>query len=300
MKRGLTRTIPSTESLVIFDAAARHLSFTRAGNELGLTQGAVSRQMLDLEGFLETQLFDRSRRTLSLTESGRDYREAIRPLLDALESATLQAQASKALRRAINLSVAASFCNRWFIPKLPDFLGKYPGTLINVSSRVGHIELDTSPFDAAIVNAAAPPPGVSAMRLFPIRLTPYAAPALLDGRPPLDAAQLCALPLLHQHEAPKAWRSYFDLLGAPDIRVPAGAQNSLLLVNCEAALSGLGVALLPPEFVETDVQAGRLVNLAGEALVSDRSYWLIWREERADRIAALRDWFAATISDSRK
>jgi len=290
MKRGLRRQIPSTESLVIFEAAARHLSFTRAGAELGLTQGAVSRQILDLEALLETPLFDRTRRALSLTEVGHEYRDSVCPLLDALETATLHVQAQRTLKRAIHLSVAASFCNRWFIPRLPDFLAHSPGTLINVSSRVGRIDLESSHFDAAIINAVEPPPGVSAMRLLPIRLAPYAAPALLKALPPLDTQRLCELPLLHLYEAPRAWKGYFDLLGSTDVAVPAGAQHTLLLVNCEAALAGLGAALLPPEFVTADEQAGRLVRLAEPALVIDRSYFLIWRATADERVAALRDW----------
>jgi len=296
MKRVLRRQIPSTESLVIFEAAARHLSFTRAGAELGLTQGAVSRQILDLEALLETPLFDRTRRALSLTEAGREYRDSVCPLLDALETATLQAQAQRTLKRAIHLSVAASFCNRWLIPRLPDFLARSPGTLINVSSRVGRIDLESSHFDAAVINAVEPPPGVSAMRLLPIRLAPYAAPALLKSSPPLDALRLRELPLLHLYEAPRAWEAYFGQLGSADVAVPAGAQHTLLLVNCEAALAGLGAALLPPEFVAADERAGRLVRLAGPALASDRSYFLIWREAAAERIAALRDWMAEVLT----
>ncbi|WP_083384552.1 MULTISPECIES: LysR substrate-binding domain-containing protein [unclassified Cupriavidus] len=295
MKRGLRRNIPSSDSLVIFEAAARHLSFTRAGEELGLTQGAISRQILDLEAFLEAPLFDRSRRALALTEAGRDYRDSVCPLLDALESATLQAQAQRTLRRAINLSVAASFCNRWLIPKLPGFVSRHPGALVNVSSRVGRIDLDSSPFDAAIINAAAPPPGVASVPLMPIRLVPYASPRLPGARPPLAAAQLRALPLLHLYEAPKAWEAYFQAMGAADAPLPAGAQHTLFLVNCEAALAGLGAALLPPEFVEEDERTGRLLRLAEPALVGDRSYFLIWREAAAERIAPLRAWMLETL-----
>ncbi|KVM54710.1 hypothetical protein WJ58_16625 [Burkholderia ubonensis] len=298
MKRGIRRGIPSTDCLVIFETAARYLNFTRAATELGLTQGAVSRQILDLEAFLETPLFDRSRRTLSLTDTGRDYLDAIRPLLNALESATLNALAARTLRQAVNLSVAASFCNRWLIPRLPDFLARHPGALINVSPRVGRIDFDTSQFDGAVINAAAPPPGVSAMKLFPVRLAPYAAPKLLQSAPPLTVAQLCALPLLHLHESPDAWSVYLKLMHAGRRPVPDGPQNSLLLVNCEAALAGLGVALLPPEFVESDVRDGRLVKVAHPTLESAFSYWLIWRESRKDRMESILAWLGGLFGTS--
>jgi DNA-binding transcriptional LysR family regulator len=138
---------------------------------------------------------------------------------------------------------------------------------------------------------------VSAVRLTPIRLVPYAAPGLIQTSLPMDAAAMRELPLLHLHEAPRAWEAYFRLLGSTGVAVPAGAQHTLLLVNCEAALAGLGAALLPPEFVAADEQAGRLVRLAAPELLSDRSYFLIWRDAASERIAALREWMTQALAE---
>ena len=298
MKRTPRRDIPSTESLVIFDAAARHGGFTRAGVELGLTQSAVSRQILDLESFLGAALFDRSRRALALTDTGHDYWAAVRPLLDGLETATVEARLRRVLHGAIHLSVAASFCNRWLIPKLPGFIANHPGTLINVSSRVGPIDLDASRFEAAIVNASAPPAGVHAQRLLNLRLAAYASPKLLKKAPPLAATDIAGLPLLHLQEEPRAWAAYFSALGCARVAVPDGAHHSLLLLTCEAALAGLGAALLPPEFVADDVAAGRLMRLAPTEISGTRAYHLIWRpvDHANPALRAFRAWMAAELS----
>jgi len=295
MKRSPHRLIPSMEGLAIFEAAARHLNFTRTGAELGLTQGAISRQILDLESLLGAALFDRSRRRLALTELGQEYANTVRPLLDALEEATVAAQMQRNLHRPIRLSVAASFCNRWLIPQLPAFLAKQPGTLINIASRVGRIDLHTGGFDAAVINAVEPPPDVCAIRLFTLKLAPYAAPSLLLRRPPLTAKQIAALPLLHQHEVPSAWEIYFERLGVRGLRVPGVASNTLLLVNCEAAVAGLGAALLPPQFVRPEEADGRLLRLAEPLLSGDRAYFLIWRAASEQKIASLRDWMIQTL-----
>lgn len=297
MKRTPRRRIPTTESLVIFDTAARHSNFTRAGAELGLTQSAVSRQILDLEGFLGTALFDRTRRVLTLTDVGRNYWAQIRPLLDALESTALRARPQRTVRDTINLSVSASFCSRWLIPNLPAFLAAHPDTRINVSPRVGPVDLEAGNFDAAVINVAAPPPGVAAQQLFPIRLAAYAAPRLLAQAPPLKAAEIARLPLLHLQEERRAWAAYFAAMGSPALAVPDGPCYSLLLLTCEAALAGLGAALLPPQFVADSVEAGRLARLAPTEIEDTPAYYLIWRRvnDLHPGLLALREWLAATL-----
>ena len=133
MKRSIFRALPSMDSLVIFEQAARHLSFTKAGAALGLTQSAVSRQVIDLEALLNVSLFSRSRRQLQLTDAGQDFALLVKPLLEGIEAAVLKMQLRVAQGNVMNLSVAASFCNMWFIPNLPAYYQACQGPQINVT-----------------------------------------------------------------------------------------------------------------------------------------------------------------------
>lgn len=291
MKRSIGRSIPSSDSLIIFDACVRFMNFTQAGNTVGLTQSAVSRQVLDLEQFLNVALFERSGRHLTLTASGREYWEKIAPLLDELEAATVRTQMRHTLRNTLHLSVAGSFCNRWLIPNLSNFVKEHPGILVNVTSRVGPIDLSRTQFDAAIINSPTRPPGTQVTKLFPLSLAAFGAPSLLNTGE-ISAQDIAVLPLLHLKEMPEAWNEYLGALGLQNVKIEAASYYSLLLLSCEAALAGLGAALLPPEFVTEDVKAGRLLQLSPITIPTKFSYWLTWQaaEECSGAVVAFRKW----------
>lgn len=292
MKRSVRRAIPSTDSLVIFDACVRSMNFTKAGDTLGLTQSAVSRQILDLEQFLNVALFERAGRHLTLTAPGKQYWEQITPLLEELEATTIRMQMRHTLQNSLNLSVAASFCNRWLIPRLPRFLELNPKVLVNLTSRVGPIDLSRTQFDAAIINAPSPPPDVITKLLFPLKLAAFASPGIVPRKQRLTARDIAALPLLHLTDLPGAWEAYLSRMGLEEVKVSEGPHYSLWLLSCEAALAGLGAALLPPELVAQDVKAGRLVRLSSIEIPRISSYWLAWRETESSSPAllAFREW----------
>jgi DNA-binding transcriptional LysR family regulator len=114
MKRSIHAALPSVDSLIVFEQAATTLSFTKAGLHLGLTQSAVSRQVIDLEGLLQVKLFAREKQRLRLTNQGAEFRELVRPIIQDLRAATLRMQMGSVQRNVLNISVAASFCNLWF------------------------------------------------------------------------------------------------------------------------------------------------------------------------------------------
>lgn len=292
MKRSIGRSIPSTDSLIVFDACVKAMNFTQAGNAVGLTQSAVSRQIIDLERFLNAALFERAGRHLKLTSAGKQYWTYIAPILEELEAATLRLQMRHTLRNALDLSVAASFCNRWLIPKLPQFVEQHPRVLVNVTSRVGPINLARTEFHAAVVNAPAPPPGTLSKLLFPLRLAAFASPKCLPAKRKLTARDIAALPLLHVTGMPDAWESYLRCMGLEAPHVRAAGHYSLWLLSCEAALAGMGVALLPPELVEDDVKTGRLTRLSPVEIPRGSSYWFVWRDAEDDSPALKQflDW----------
>lgn len=285
MKRSVFRALPSMDSLVIFEQAARHQSFTKAGAQLGLTQSAVSRQIIDLETMLNVSLFSRSRRQLQLTDSGQEFMTLMRPLLEGIEAAVLKMQLRVTQGNVMNLSVAASFCNMWFIPNLPAYYKECEGPQINVTPHVGIVDLSSGKFDAAIVNAEALPAGHVSMLLMKIALAPYAAPKLLPrGR--RELAAMPSVPVLNLRESPSGWSDYLRAVKLSHLPTVQVGSHSLFLLNHEAARAGLGVALLPPELVGEDEERGRLVRLHPASVAMDKGYYLLWRPG-CDKEAAL-------------
>src|SRR5579884_1323310 len=148
--RTMRRRIPSLSSLQAFEAVARHLSFSRAADELSLTQSAVSRQVAALEDMLELKLFERLPHRLSLTDAGAGYFEEVRDTLERLAAATLRVMASRAGVGVLNVAIPPSLAARWFVPRLPRFYEEHPGISVLLTTRSDSFDLRAERFDAAI------------------------------------------------------------------------------------------------------------------------------------------------------
>jgi DNA-binding transcriptional LysR family regulator len=289
------------DSLVIFEQAARHLSFTRAGAQLGLTQSAISRQIIDLEAMLNVALFSRSRRQLQLTEAGIEFKASIEPLLEGLETAVLKQQMRVTQGDALNLSVAVSFCSMWFVPHLPAYYRECKGQQINITPHVGFVSLAADKFDAAIVNTGALPAGYASMPLMNISCAPFAAPGLLPhrkGRTTLASQR--KWPVLHLREFPAEWSRYVELAGLDHLTLTTTGVNSLFLLNYDAVKAGLGAALLPPEMVADDVVQGRLLRLHPMRLETNRSYHLMWQmgSRKEAELRRLGEWMRESLGSA--
>ena len=146
----MRRKIPSTDALIAFEAAARHLSFTRSAEELSLTQSAVGRQVAALEEYLGTPLFNRFKRRISLTEAGELYAKRVRENLERIERDTLATMAHRSAGGILELAVIPTFATRWLIPRLPEFYTKHENVVINLTTRAAPFLFKDTPFDAAI------------------------------------------------------------------------------------------------------------------------------------------------------
>lgn len=301
MKRSLHSALPSLDALIVFEQAAVDLSFTKAGAHLGLTQSAVSRQVIDLEALLEVELFSRERRTLTLTPAGAEFRELIRPAVQGLQDAVLAMRMRTVRSNVVNLSVAASFCNLWFIPNLPRYYDEVPGARVNIVPHVGSVSFKTSGSDAAIVNADGPPPNCCSMKLIDVAVVPYAAATLANQLGVKRLEDFDTIPALQLRERSGVWPQYLAHVGLPQLGLDYLGSNGLLLLNYEAAIAGLGVALLPPEFVMPGEQYSGLIPLHDALLTTSRSYYYCWPEgcENKDSIEKLGQWLKAEINLAR-
>lgn len=292
----MRRKLPSTQALACFESAARHESYTRAGQELALTQGAVSRQIAALEEFLGVVLFRRTRHGVALTDRGRDYARQVARRLDALELDTLNLMSGQAAGSSLALAAVATFATRWLIPRLPDLARRHPQITVNIETRTRPFLFGDEGFDAALYAGTAEQvqnwPGTQAVLLMSEEVLPVCSAALLQGRAPLTPQQVAELPLLQQSTRPDAWRLWFEAMGVAAPHWQSGPRYELFSMSATAAAHGLGVALVPRMLVEDDLSRGDLVVACERSLQGSRGYYLV-SPQRRDPPAALalfRDW----------
>ena len=188
----MRRKLPSTGALEAFEAAARHQSFTKAAEELSVTQSAVCRQIAALESFLDVRLFRRTRRGVMLTEAGLDYSRSVGARLDEVERDTLELMARGGRGSSLELAVVPTFGTRWLLPRLPAFQRAHPHVVVHLSSRTRPFLFSDTPFDAAIhagETGSAAWPGTETRFLMTESLIAVASPALA-ARAPADRRRL--------------------------------------------------------------------------------------------------------------
>lgn len=299
MKYPTQRHLPSIVNLNTFEVIARRLSITAAADELGLTQSAVSRQLLDLESFVGVALYKRTPSGLELTQDGRAYLRRVRTLLDELESATIAASMGSMPGKILRLSVPVTFGVLWAMPRLSAFAAAHRQIRLDIATHSGQISMRDAGLDAAIIHCEGPEPGCVADLLHPLYSFPMAAPAMLGRRKRLSGAQMAALPLLHQITAPNSWPAYLRQLGVSADTPMPGPQYGLLTMALQAAEAGLGAALLPDYVAQPALNAGRILKLHATPFVSPRSYFLVAPQERAQApiIQALRQWLLTGTAD---
>lgn len=299
------RRLPGTTALAVFEAAARHESFTRAAEELAMTQSAVCRQVAGLEALLDVKLFRRTRRGVRLTEAGSGYALRVADWLDTLERDTRELMAGAGRVPVIELAVVPTFATCWLLPRLPAFR---PGRVqVNLHSRTRPFLFDETRLDAAIHAGDGHWPGCTSRPILSERLIPVASAGLLtahglapDGAP-LPAEALARLPRLQQTTRPLAWRRWFAAAGlrvADDQSGPAYEQFSM---SVQAAALGLGVALVPDFAAAAALADGRLRGVAA-ALDSELAYHYVVPESHADDalLSEFGDWLAAQAETHRE
>lgn len=297
----MRRKIPSTAALVAFESAARHQSFTKAAEELALTQSAVCRQIAALEAFLGVELFRRTRRGVRLTEEGLSYGRRIAAQLDAVERDTLAVMGQQG-STSLELAVVPTFATQWLLPRLKDFQRRHPEVTVNLTNRTRPFLFADTEFDAAVYFGDADWPGTAADFLMRENPVPVCSPGLIAPQYTLNAREIAALPLLQQTTRPYAWRQWFGSLGLQvegDLR---GPRYELFSMLAQAAMHGMGVALIPPLLIQRELAEGRLIVPLEHAYLSDKAYYLIIPERKAESAAlrAFRAWLLEQAQDYRR
>jgi len=267
--------LPPLNWLRAFEAAARHLSFTHAAQELHLTQAAISKQVKLLELQLHQQLFVRLPRSLSLTKTGEAYLPKVRDAFERLDTGT-QEVFGRQRGAVVTVRCAVSFAVNWLAPRLPDFMAKYPTAKIRLVSSVWSGSDDAHHFDLDIQYGTGSWNAATCHRLTQEMLHPLCAPSLLCGPTALrTVGDLQAHRLLHVIGYQEGWATWLSAAGTPQIDPGGGLQCDTSLVAFELAASGGGVALGRTSLIEKDLQSGRLVMPFDLAVPIDEAFYLI-------------------------
>lgn len=278
-----------------FEAAARHQSYTRAAQELALTQGAVSRQLAALEAFLGVALFRRTRHGVALSERGAEYAAQIAPRLQALEQDTLDVMSTQGSGGGIHLAAVPTFATRWLIPRLPELAALHPDITVHIETRTRAFMFADTPFDAALYAGSAEQmsnwAGTRSVRLLSEDVVPVCSPRFLGTQQTLTPQAIAQLPLLQQSTRPTGWRQWFDAVGVAAPLALAGPRYELFSMTAAAAAHGLGLALLPRLLIQAELLRGELVVACERPVWGERAYYLV-TPDRADERPVMKTFLA--------
>jgi LysR family glycine cleavage system transcriptional activator len=297
--------MPALDLLVGFEAAARHLSFTKAGEELYLTQSAVSRQIKDLEEQLGVALFQRKHRALLLTEAGQQFYAAAAQVLTTMRTATERLRAQSGRRQPLSVTTTHSFAALWLIPRLAGFTKTHPGVDVRITAETRVQDLERDGLDVAIRHGPASLAGPNAVRLFGERVFPVCSPKLLrDPKRPLKQPGDLKNHTLLQYDDPEGrhpwlhWKSWLEVAGVADLR-PAGSLSfSGFEQIIPAAAAGHGVALGRTPLVEDLLASKELVAPFKTIADPARAYFAIVSGRAAGRpeVGEFVEWLKGTAA----
>ncbi|MGX9431529.1 MULTISPECIES: transcriptional regulator GcvA [Bradyrhizobium] len=289
--------MPPLNALKAFEAAARHESFTRAAEELCVTQGAVSHQVKALEAELAIKLFNRERQRLIITEAGKDYLTIVRDALDRIAVGTerlLQRQNAGVL----TVSTSPDFAAKWLVHRLGHFAEAHPGIDLRVSATLHHVDFAREEVDLAVRHGEGNWPGLDTIKLSAEQLFAVCSPKLLSGRRRLSKpADILKYPLIHM-DTRADWSRWLQAAGVNDTHIIHGPVLNRASMVIDAAINGQGIALARTTLAAWDLINGRLVRPFPEALRLSKTYWIICPKATAaqPKIVTFRDWLLAEAS----
>lgn len=289
----MSRSLPSTAALQAFESAAFHGSITAAARELHLTQGAISRQIQALEQHLEVPLFARERQRIHLTAAGEHYLQHVRSAFDRLESAALELRTLRRGGGVLQLAILPTYGTRWLIPRFPSFVAAHPDVQVHFTTRLQPFDFAAEDLDAAIHHGEAHWPGARLDALMDEDVVVVCSAGYRDRiglRTGADLRQATLLQMATRPQGFEDWLRQQGIAGVDGRRGPRFEHHQMVL---QAAIAGLGVAILPTFVCEDELAKGQVVEaFAGTRVRTGKGYWLVYPERRAQlpALQAFRAW----------
>ena len=301
------RSLPPLEFLRGFEAAARHLSFTRAAEELFLTQSAISRQIQALEAFVGLPLFERRHKALALTPAGESFHRTVAQTLDVLREATRRLKETRT-GHVLTVTTTVSFAALWLVPRLARFRKDHPSVDVRIAATFEVLDLEREGIDIAIRDCAPAnaPPGAEFLvgeQLMPVCSPEYMREARRAKLPLAKPADLRRHVLLNLHDAPRrwpwlTWAAWFEAMGVQDLSPASTLTFDQYDQVLNAALHGQGVALGRISLAGQYIRAKRLVPLFGKQQRLARGYHAVFARNARERPEAREfvDWIRSEIA----
>lgn len=293
----MTRLPPLT-AMRSFEVAARHLSFTKAAQELFVTQAAVSHQIKALEGELGVSLFRRLSRSLALTDEGQALLPYVR---DAFEQLAAGVQQLEQLRcaGALTISTTPSFAGHWLVSRLGRLRNLHPDIELRLSATEREVDLLREGVDCCIRHGLGDWPGMRVDRLFQAAIVPVCSPSLLQGPVPLnEPADLAHHTILHAVDGADEWPVWLRAAGVEGLDIEHGLEFDTGQLALKAAMSGIGVAMGRLPLIDDDLAFGRLVEPFALEFDEQCAFYFVAPEATAEqpKIEAFRSWILAEVA----
>ncbi|WP_105258500.1 transcriptional regulator GcvA [Pseudoalteromonas sp. T1lg88] len=292
----MARRLPPLNSLKAFEAAARHLSFTKAAEELYVTQAAVSHQIKTLEEHLGLKLFLRKNRSLLLTEEGQGYFLDIKEIFTQLDDAT-ERRLARGAKGSLTVSLTPSFAIQWLVPRLSLFNEQHPDIDVRIKAQDQDDNSLQDDVDVAIYYGRGHWSGVETHKLHTEYLVPLCSPMLLTGPKPLNEPQDLQNHTLLHDTTRRPWKVWMKTAGVRNVQVNQGPIFSHSSMAMQAATHGQGVALGNLVLAKPEIDAGRLIVPFNHSLESKNAYYLVFRESQSElgKIVSFKEWMLGLV-----
>ena len=301
----MSRRLPPLNALRAFETAARHLSFSRAAEELHVTPAAISHQIKQLEESLGIQMFRRQGRSILLTEAGQ---AALPSLRDGFERLTLGVEAalSHGTRGTLSVTVAPSFAAKWLVPRLEAFAERHSDISVRISASMGLADFKSGEFDVGIRFGGGDYPGLAAHKIFAEESTPLCSPALCAGGRLQEPGDLQHFTLIHDDSGPDQpaaldWQTWLRTAGAPQVDAKGGLRFDHADHALQAAIDGAGVVLGRVSLAARDIAEGRLVRPFDLTIPFPFAYYLVYpiTMDGVPKVQAFAQWVIETARSER-
>jgi LysR family glycine cleavage system transcriptional activator len=294
---GMNRSHLPLLALRAFEATARHLSVTKAAVELCVTPGAISQQVKQLEDTVGVALLQRKGRAIELTDAGQVLRPQLTQALDVMSLALDSIARTRSLK-TLKLTLLPTLTEKWLMPRLARFHGAHPELDIQIMTSFRDVDLETEGVDMASWIGTGLPPGVEGVRLFNDEFLPVCSPRLLRDGPHLGRVHdLEAFTLLHSVPRSDDWHQWLTLAGAPQLKPVNNLSFGNSSLAIQAAVDGVGVAMVQHEYVKSHLAAGSLVAPFELIARGRNGYYIGWSAKRpvGSAFELFRDWILAEV-----
>lgn len=291
--------LPPLNALRVFEVCSRRPSFTQAGRELAITQSAVSRQIALLEDHLQTRLFERRGRQVTLTRRGELLAESVQQIFAGLELATDEIR-QRPERQVVRILLFPTVAARWFMPRMHVFHAANPD--IDLEIRTSALPTDADCMEVDMFNVRGPinDPRFDYQAIFNIELRPVCSPKLMEKNRLRRPEDLRSHVILHSLNRFTDWETWLERAGVPDLVLPRSLEFDNTALACQAALNSLGVAMGIGDILGEDIATGRLAEPFDLSVRTGETYGLAWRCDREFKphLARIRDWIRGQVAQT--